>query len=307
LKEARPSLRDLDCLAALLDLRSSRRVAEKLGMSQPAVSHALRRLRATFSDPLFVRDGAGLRPTQRALELRHGLNAVTAAVDQLVLPATFDPAALSRTFRIASVDYLQARLAASLSATLQNLPGVSLAIAPLMAGHDMFANGRIDLVVTLSRLASPRHRIRNLAEDSFAVLLRAGHPLRTAGIDLKAFTAASHVLVSPLGQAMHASVDEALAALGLSRQVKLAVSSFWSAALLVTRSDLLATVPARFAAVACEALDLALLPLPLDLPRMTLSMIWEEARHGDPAHAWLRGLVLEAFSKDHENSTRATA
>ena len=304
-KEVTPSLHDLECLSALLELGSSKRAADKLGVSQPAISHALRRLRAAFSDNLFVREGTGLRPTQRALDLREKLQDVMFAVDRLVLATPFDPARLSRVFLIACADYLQAQLASALTARLGDAPGVGLNMVPLEPGHDIFENGRIDLVVTLSRVAGPRHRIRNLAVDRFVVLVRSDHPLCTAGIDLNAYARASHVVVSPRGQGMRALVDDALAALGLSRTIKLAVASFWSAAFLVARSDLLTIVQARFAAICADVLAVAALPVPLDLPSMTLSMIWEEAKHQDPAHAWLRGLVLDAFS-DRDRTEKGT-
>jgi DNA-binding transcriptional LysR family regulator len=96
--------------------------------------------------------------------------------------------------------------------------------------------------------------------------------------------------------ALRTQVDEALAAAGLARRVKMAVSSFWSAAFLAAQSDLIVTVPGRFAAVSRQALDLVVLPLPLDLPAINLSMIWEDAAHDDPAHVWMRGVVLAAFA-----------
>jgi len=296
MKDVRPSLQDLECLSALLELRSAKRVADQLGISQPAVSHALRRLRAFFSDSLFVREGTGLRPTQRALELREQLRDVALAVDRLVIAAPFDPTRLSRTFAIACADYLQAELGSCLGARLNDAPGASLNFVPIEPGHDLFEVGRIDLVVTLSRIAAPRHRIRSLSEDRYVVLVRAGHPLRQTGLDLNSYAAASHVLVSPRGHGTRALVDDALAELGLARTVTLSVSSFWSAAFLVAGSDLLAIVPARFAAVCADVIEVAALPLPLEMPSMTLSMMWEEARHNDPAHAWLRGLVVDAFA-----------
>src|SRR5204863_7340714 len=100
MKDGVPSLRDLKCLSALLELRSSKRTADKLGLSQPAISHALRRLRAAFSDDLFVREAGGLRPTQRALDLQDGLREVAGAVDRLISAIPFNPARLSRVFRV---------------------------------------------------------------------------------------------------------------------------------------------------------------------------------------------------------------
>jgi DNA-binding transcriptional LysR family regulator len=265
-------------------------------MSQPAVSHALRRLRDFFSDSLFVREGSGLRPTQRALDLREYLHDLTTAVDRLVLAAPFDPARLSRAFLIACADYLQAEIGSALSLQLPDAPGVRLDLVPLEPGQDIFEDGRIDLVITLSRIAAPSHRIRTLSDDRYVVLLRCGHPLRATGLDLEAYAAASHVVVSPRGHGARALVDDALAELGLTRHVRLAVSSFWSAAFLVAQSDLLAIVPARFAAVCAELIDVTALPLPVEMPPMTLSMMWEEVKHNDPAHGWLRGLVVEAFA-----------
>ena len=296
MKEMRPSLQDLECLSALLELRSAKRTADQLGMSQPAVSHALRRLREFFSDSLFVREGSGLRPTQRALDLREHLQDLATAVDRLVLAAPFDPARLSQAFLIACADYLQAELGSALGPRLRDAPGVRLYLVPLEPGHDIFEDGRIDLVITLSRIAASRHRIRTIAEDEYVVLLGSNHPLRATGLDLQAYAAASHVVVSPRGHGTRALVDDALAELGLARHVRLAVSSFWSAAFLVAQSELLAIVPARFAAVCAELIDVTALPLPIEMPPMTLSMMWEEARHNDPAHVWLRGLVVEAFA-----------
>ncbi len=299
----RPSLPDLACMAALFETGSVTAAARQVGVSQPALSHALARLRAAFGDPLFVKAGARMVPTARAQALRERLSAALRAVEAIADSEAFDPARSDRAFRIATADYLQSLLLPPLAARLSALAqGMRLAVVPAGEGTDLFRGSAIDLVIAQRAIARPNFRVLDLFRDGYVVVARPGHPATRDGLTLATYLAAAHVLVSPRGQGFRGPIDAALERIGRSRTVALALTSFWMVAEVVSRTDLIATVPAGFYRHCQGLFELAAFVPPLEVSDFDMSMFWHERHQTDPAHAWLRRMVREIAAETAETT-----
>lgn len=290
---------DLDLLRAFDHLMRERhltRAARRAGLSQPAMSRALGRLRTTFSDPLFVRTARGMVPTPRAEGLAPDVRALLDAARTLVQPPGFDPATLERTFTIASSDFLDASLLPRLSVTLEaSAPNVSVATRPIAADtNDLIVNGQLDLIVGM-RANIPADCIAvHLFDDGFVCLARKGHPRIGKSLTLKRFTDLHHVLIAPRGDP-GGTVDRALERLGLRRQVMIRTASFLAAPLITAGSDLILTGPSRVLLPMAQAFDLVVLRPPVELSRFAIYLGWHPRVQQDPAHTWFRQACREAI------------
>ncbi len=281
------------------------RAARSLAMTQPAVSHALKRLHDAVGEPLFVRSASGMRPTPRGEALWPQVRAALATLRQALAPQAYDPAIDAANFRLAMVDATAALVMPRLVAVIEgtraraNLRVLPLATrdprALLERGDADLALGYFPPLIAAIQAAGPDATLRHqrLYDTDYVCVMRRGHPMDGRPLTLDAFCAAHHLLVSFSGRA-HGFVDEALAALGRQRRIVLTVNQFFVAARVVRGSDLLTVMPASF--VASTGLDeaLATAPLPLALPRVQVEMVWHVRRHDDPAHAWLRRQVADA-------------
>jgi DNA-binding transcriptional LysR family regulator len=296
---------DLNLLAvldALLSERNVTRAARRLGLTQPATSHALNRLRALFSDPLLVRGTGGMIPTplaeQLAVPLRRGLLELQQVVQ---LDLGFEPARSTRAFAVATADYPQLtglpRLLAHLS---EEAPSVNLAIVPLGASlAARLESGELDLVLsgaeTEENLGLDRRLMRTLIiRDSFVCATRHDHPGIRTGLDLETFVTWPHLLVSLTGRGS-GIVDNALSSLGRSRRIAVRIPHFSGAPSLLARSNLIATLPKAMADYGTRLEQLRLFEPPLALPRAEVYLWWHERVQYDPAHAWFRAALLKAF------------
>ncbi|MDB4931794.1 MAG: LysR family transcriptional regulator [Myxococcaceae bacterium] len=281
-------------LEALLAERSVTRAARRLGLSQPALSHALQRLRDLFGDPLFLRAPGGLLPTDRALELSAPLAAALDAV-RLALsgPAAFDPATARRTFAVATADHGSFVLLPELWATLNaEAPGVdvSVRVDTVDQGRRELLDGELDLLIGPYQREVAGYYRQRLLHERFVCVLRKGHPAARGGLTLDKWLALPHLLVAPRGKPGSA-VDTALAAVGRARRVGLMVPQFLVAPHVVAGSDLVWTAPERMARAYAKLLPLVLRPVPIALEGFTVWQSWHERRHRDPGHAWLRARV----------------
>lgn len=294
----------LPALDALLAEGSVAGAARRLGLSASAMSRTLERLRATTGDPLLVRAGRGLVPTPRALELRDRVREVAKEALALLRPAIAGPdiAGLQRTFTIRANDgFIEAFGARLLAALTEAAPGVRLRFAP-KPDKDVRAlrEGLVDLEVGVLGQAGPEVRVQALFRDRFVGVAREGHPLLAAEeITPELYAACGHVVASRRGDT-NGPVDRALAALGLERVV-LAVVPGFSAALAIARaSDLVALVTASFHNLANESYAVGgrgrsrAFPLPVQTEPITVSQMWHPRLDADPAHRWLRGMLLAA-------------
>lgn len=286
-------------LDALLVERSVTRAGRRVGLSQPAMSHALARLRALLGDPLFVREGRLMVPTPRAEALAEPLAAALASLGALVeAPEAFDPLRASRSLRISSTDYAQVMVLPALCAKLQvEAPGIDLLVHPTTDDVlRMLARGELDLALGPVRLSEAPSATRHetLFDERFVCLVRKGHPLTHGKVTPERFAAARHAFIAPRGRPGGA-VDEALAQLGLGRRVAFQSAQFLVAPYVVAQSDLVITIPARVARMFASKLGLATFAPPVSLPGFSVSLIWHERSEQDPALAFVREAVRELF------------
>jgi DNA-binding transcriptional LysR family regulator len=304
---------DLNLLVALDALareRSVTKAAERTGVTQSAMSHTLRRLRELFDDPLLVRGRGGMVLTPRAealaVPLRSGL--VSLARTLAERPA-FEPEHASRTFRIVSPDLFDALV---LPTILQRLgheaPSVDLAVVPMPKRlSDSLETGDVDLAIypvlldpepfDLGTQVDAELQSRTLFRDSFRSFLRSDHPAITGRrtLTLKTFTGLKHVLVSPGGEGP-GLVDRILHARGLERRIALRVPHFATALEVIAQSDLVLTAPSSLSRCS-TASTLASRPAPLDIPEHAITMIWHPRFTEDPAHRWLRDVMVDVTAE----------
>lgn len=287
------------------------RVAEKLGISQPAVSHALRRLRETLGDELFLRQPSGMAPTPYALQLADPVaQALHLLRGALHVQASFDPASSQRRFTLAMSDVGELYFLPVLMGHLVSVaPAVTLKIVPV-ADPDLrerMASGQVDLALgTLPGLQAGFYR-QTLFHQRYVVLLRAGHPLaRHAGISAARYRRATHVQVAATGTG-HGRVEDALENQGLARKVALTVPHYVALGQVLADTDLMATVPERFAERVCQPFGLVARPLAVALPGSEIAQHWHAHLHRDPGHRWLRVQVAELFGRQPMAEAAASA
>jgi DNA-binding transcriptional LysR family regulator len=303
----------LPVLDALLIERSVTRAARRVGLSQPATSHALARLRAIIGDPLLVRTPRGMMPTARAQALvgpvREALSIVGGA---LASAPPFDPARVRRRFFISASDYAEFVLLPRLVAALARAaPGVEVWAQPFKESWAAdLARGDVDVVVAPLRGLGDTQgavgvRAQQLFEDRFVCVMRRAHPLATKKLTLERFARADHALVAPRGKP-GGVVDDVLAAHGLERRVVVAVPHFLVAPYILAETDLILTVAERVARAMVRGLPLVLVAPPLPVPGLTMSLLWHERQDADPGLAYLRAeLELAARATTPRQRRRA--
>lgn len=295
MKLAQLDLNLLLTLAALLEERSVTRAAKRLGLSQPAVSNALARLRETLSDELLVRNGARMVPTPRALEMAPLLHEALASLQRAVAPPRpFEPATTTDRFTLAATDFFEMVLLPALASRVcAAAPRATLDVRPIGESSpvEALAAGELDGALGVFQTLPRGFYKKALGRERFVCVLRRGHPaLAQVPLSLEAYAALAHVLVAPRRTGPGA-VDSALARQGLSRHIALVVSHFLVAPLVVAETDLVATLPERVARMLAEKLSLAVLAPPVALSGFELSYLWHERTHDSPPHRWLRSLL----------------
>ena len=295
---------DLNLLVAfeaLMEERNVTRAARRVGLSQPAMSNALTRLRRTFDDPLLVRTPSGMTPTpvaQLLIEAVHAaLSHLRAALEEK--PA-FNPAASRRAFQVLTNDYAEIVLLAPLAGKLrEQAGGVSLRIhrppnvfqppsrTALSDSYDL-AIGFFPDALSLD----PSVRSEVLFEEDNVCIASANHPSIKSKISIRQYAAAQHAAVFYKSEGP-GFIDTILAQKGLTRQLAVLAPHFASVPFLVAESDLIATLPRRLAVSFSKAVRLQLLEVPFAMPPFRLTMLWHERVDSDPAHSWLRQLVAE--------------
>lgn len=294
---SQPDLNLLLTLDVLLAEGSVAAAARRLQLSPSAMSRALARLREATGDPLLVRAGSGLVPSPRALELRERVAQLVRDADAVLKPAHApDLSQLSRTFTLLCSDGFAESFGAALISRLRaDAPAVRLRfVQKVRKGSTPLRDGSVDLETgVVGTSTSPEIRTRALFEDRFVGVVRQEHPLAQRLPDARDYAAASHVLVSRRAPD-RGVVDDALEALGLQRDVAVIVSGFGPAIALARATDFVATVPERHTRALHEGMHA--FPLPVDIPAITLSMLWHPRMDGDATHAWLRTCVRETCS-----------
>jgi DNA-binding transcriptional LysR family regulator len=283
---------------ALMRERSVTRAGDQIGLSQPAVSQALSRLRALLDDQLFVRKGPEMAPTPRAEEIAPVIRQALAQVEQaLVGERRFDPATLSRTFSLSGADFVSLLMMPPLYARIAaDAPGVRLRLVDTARGEveRLLQDDAVDLAVERP-LTVPDWVSREVVFGSpFALIAAAGNPeIAAAGVKpgealpLDLFCRLPQAIRSIDGS-MSGWIDEALAETGRSRQVVLALPQFAGVALAVAQSGLIAAIPEQFARACAGPMSLAVYALPMPTGVPDISMYWHSRHDANPAHRWLR-------------------
>lgn len=274
-------------------------VARQLGLTQPAISHAVSRLRDILGDPLFVRRSNGVQPTPRALALAQPVAQALATLrDALQQGRRFDPGAAAREFRIAALDYAIAMLVPDFLARFSAVaPGCRLAFRSLgyEAGRAALADGSIDLILGIPAPSGPFLQRTLLAED-FVVLARPNHPVIGRKLDLARYLRCGHLLVSAAGDA-RGSVDNALGRIGEERRVVAAVPQFLAGFAAVAGSDMITTAPRRLARRHAAAFGLKQFEVPFAMPGFEVATLRHENTAQDAGLVWLEGELAQALGK----------
>lgn len=265
------------------------RAAERLNLSQPAVSVHLAKLRDAFGDPLLLPGPRGMRPTARADELRKPLQKALAALEQAIAPAAaFNPLQAKHTWRVAASDYAESTI------VLPSLPGLRLAAPDTRLSIVQLApsrltkqaeHGEIDIAFHTREGAPLELHSRTLFAERYVLAGRIGHPGLRKRLSLAQFCKLDHMVVSPDGGGFAGVTDKVLSEAGVSRRVVLSVPHFLFMLSVLVNTDLVAMLPAR---LANRVPGLAIIKPPIDIPGYEMTMLWHERSHRDPAHIWLR-------------------
>ncbi|MCA6115890.1 LysR family transcriptional regulator [Bradyrhizobium sp. WSM 1738] len=285
---------------ALLTERSVTRAAARVGIGQSAMSHNLARLRELFDDELLTRGPDGLRLTPRAMTLVEPVRTALAQIQSLVSrDKAFDPATAARTFRFGLPDSMEILVIPALLARLREVaPGIHLRLynigsSPLLdrldadeldlaIGYDVFPQGQA------------HHKRRRLFTETYLCMFSAERTGIVPPISLDDYVRLPHVLTSLRpGRSARGVVDEALEKLGLQRSVVLTTPRFLTVPSLVARAPVIVTMHARLARLFAAELGLSLSPPPLELREVAVSLLWHASYDHDPAHIWLRRLVIQ--------------
>lgn len=284
---------------AVLRDRSVTGAARHLGLTQPAVSNALARLRAQFEDVLFVRTPKGMDATPFARELAEPVRQALALLESALAHGPgFDPATSSRAFRFYMSDLGQIEFLPPLVERAQRVaPGIRLEAVALEVEDiaDALAAGALDLAVGFLPGLGPPVRRQPLFRDPYVCLMRADHPFAGRNLTRKQFLSASHALVSYKGG--HRIIEEALERAGLARKIALRVPHFTVLPMVLERSDLILILPAKIARVYERQGGFKFLPLPVPIPPADVAAHWHERFERDPGNRWLRETIRELFTE----------
>jgi DNA-binding transcriptional LysR family regulator len=276
------------------------RTAERLNVTQPAVSHALKRLRTLLDDEVLARRPRGLQPTARAVSLHPLVKAVLADVHSLLsTTAAFDPATTRRTLRLSMSDAMSVDALPSIARRIRrDAPGLDLVVGTSGPQESCrrIADDEIDLAVGVFPHVPKDLLSRALYRDTLICIAdRRNNRLRNGRLDLKAYLEAPHVMVAR-DRDTGMQIDEILDAMGIERRIVVTVPHYLSVPLLVRGTDLVGHTRRRSLSVLRMSSDLVVfpVPLPLKVPPLDFIQIWHRRYDGDPGHRWLRDLVVEA-------------
>ncbi len=284
-------------LDALLAERNVTRAAERMNISQPAMSAQLARLRDLFDDPLLVSSGRHMMPTARALEIREPLHEALEKLSQLVIEQKpFDPSKSKRLFRIIAPDYLHSVVTLPLVRAAQTVaPGIQLALLPfdLTTAWSMMESLEADLLIAWKEVTPPEARAKRIFDERLCCVQRKDHPRGRKKLTIDAFSKLKYFVISPEGGALRGNIDDELEKHGRSRHVVASVPSFLAAPSLIAQTDLVTLMPYRLAKLMQDDVDIFEIPLPSTTYEVLAS--WHSRLHNDAGHQWLRELVAQSL------------
>ena len=293
---------DLNLLVAfhaMLEHRNVTRAGEAIGLSQPAMSSAVRRLRLLFEDPLFIRAGLEMKPTPRALQLDMAIRQVIQTVQSEILqPARFDAPSSTRTFTLLMPDIAEANFLPRLLALLaQEAPHLKMRTLAMQrhAAAESLESGAADLAIGyFPDLKKAGFYQQQLIRSPHVTLVRKNHPDMGERMSLEQFMAASHVVVKPQGR--EHVFEKHLQQQGIQRRVVLEISNFLSLLPIIESSDLVATVPQDLADFCVQHGQVRAMATPVKAPVIDVQLHWHQRLQKDPGHAWLRSAIHRLFS-----------
>jgi len=285
---------DLNLLAifeAIERERSVTKAAKALGLSQPAVSHALNRLRHLFKDRLFVRSPSGMEPTPRALQMAGSVRQAVLQLQATLETKRFDPASSRDTFTIAMNNFAAIVFAAPLAAfCMKKAPNIRLVMRPsgTLDVDTLLNRGTLDLAITeIPDL--PENDLHHLLDDHYVVVLRRGHPSAAANLTMRVFASLPHLKLSSIGEDV-SFIDQELGRRKLSRSIQLEAPYIASARIL-TQSDMIGVVAKRIALELCSTKNVIWKELPFTGPTIRVGMRWPQIYDGRQGHQWLRSTL----------------
>ena len=293
---------DLNLLVALdvlIDERNVSRAAERLNMSQPAMSAALSRLRTFFDDPILSSHGKRMIPTAHALSLRPMLADLLGRADALISVSTaFDPARSRRHFRVGASDYLATVLFNPLIASIQQAaPHVTIeVVAPFDGQATTLDQGQLDVLITPEEHISPNHPARPIFVEEYVVAGWSANPIFDRPLTEEAFFSSGHVVVE-IGRSRTAFAETALRGFGDRRRVEIVVASFLLAPEMLVNTDRLTVMQKRLAVVFAKRLPIRFTPMPFPFPVMREMIQFNRARTADPGLTWLIDQIM--LARDH--------
>ncbi|MDQ8038200.1 MAG: LysR family transcriptional regulator [Pedobacter sp.] len=287
----------LPVFTAVVEEGQLSRAAERLGMSQPAVSAALQRLRLSVDDALFIRSRSGLTPTPRAQvlyqQVNNGLQTLIEALDP---GQVFNPAHSERVLRLIAVDYFETLVLGSLIREMRrHSQTLGMEVLPQQEGWQrQLLNAEVDMALDSQLPEDERITGEKVSEEELVVVARRGHPLIKGKLDLEDFLQAEHVVL-PLRERRILPLDEILGRPGWRRRIGAHVSQYGNLLAVASQTDMIATVPKRLALMQEKSLKLQVLDFPVPAAAVPIYLMWPKALDKDPAHRWFRGLLQETF------------
>ncbi|MCW8091597.1 LysR family transcriptional regulator [Alteromonas sp. ASW11-130] len=282
------------------------RAADRLAMTQPAVSNALSRMRIAWKDELFVKDGRGIQPTSFALNLWSQIKGPLGQLEDAVNPSHFDPATARRTFRISASDIIVDMLWGPLRHIIETeAPGINIYAMPNAAANTekVLNDAEADLVIGKFPMADNVIRSEQILEPSYVCIMRPNHPLAKEELTLQGFADADHLLVSISGD-VTGITDQALMNVGLTRRVAMSVNHFHAVAPLLQQSDLICVVPSIAVEKEVFSGKLAVFETPIELAKTPIGVMWHKRQDHDLGLQWLRRLVTQ-FLRERSDQHKA--
>lgn len=286
----------LPVFVALMEERSVTRAANRLGITQPALSNSLNRLRAMLRDPLFIRERYGIKPTQLAEDIAPTIQTALAQLHEVVVhQQDFEPARAERQFLIAPNSYVEMVLMPAVVARLrEQAPGIRLRMTPF--GNDLAETGVVSgtTAMVLGRVVAPPDNlvVQHLMDEGLACVVRRDHPDVGEFLSRDQYESLKHVNVLPPGR-IRAGLFQALREQNLQREVVVSVTHFLAVPEMIALTDYCATLPLLI----CRGLErdqrLKVLPSPVDLGTFPVELAWHVRYRHDPAHKWLRAVITD--------------
>lgn len=284
----------------LYRFRKTQRVAEELNLTQPAISHALRRLRKILNDELFERTSRGLKSTPYADQISAPINdALSTLHESLNVRDIFEADTSERCFNLAMTDIGEICLIPKLILKLSKIaPNVTLNTVRITSLNlkEAMEMGEVDLAIGLLPQLGAGYYQRRLFEQHYVSLMRKDHPLAKTKFSLEEFSQAKHAVVVAEGTG-HGQVEQLLTDSGVPRFIQLQLPHFAAVPYIVGETDLIVTVTNKLAETTMDRFDLVIRPHPIDLPTIQINYFWHRRFHQDAGNRWLRDLIYEIFSE----------